>query len=236
MYVIGNKLGSVVSSVYQAYLNSDDQDIEPIYSIKLFYSKTDYQNELNRGLPITNNFNLSKVIIPVLDYGQLNNNYFILYPYYKYNLEQIIKNNIIFDNGINFICNLVNLVYQLHQAGLAHNDIQPVNILYNNEYILADLGTVSTGNEPMYNTSNFAAPEIINNWGKIGTLQDMQLADIWSLGAIFYYVYTNKYPSYQQNNIIHTPDSNINSIVNSMLQINPQDRINLEQIWRVCNS
>jgi len=236
------KLGSDISTTYKVIIKDKP------YAVKFFYNERDYDNELQRGLSLAKicNKSLHNYILHIIDYGIVNESnqykYCIIYPYYTYNVEQLLSNNYFkFTQKYNLyiiIYQITKCVYSLHQHGFAHNDIQLNNILYNrNKFILGDLGMISTGNEPMYNTNNLVAPEIIKNWGQIGTLHQMQKADIWSLGVLFYYIIVGNFPF--DNYIIDSvnnlaiEDNNINTVINGMLKINPDQRISLAKVLNI---
>lgn len=92
---------------------------------------------------------------------------------------------------------LVLAVHHIHSMGLCHRDLRPENILYHSPEADADFKIVdfcdmtfvqlaSTADTFSHSTS-FMAPEVIQ--GKVG-----KECDIWSLGAILYYLLSGDLP------------------------------------------
>ena len=249
MYYVCTDLGAGLYPVYEAKKNKIS------YTVKLFIDNNRFVDEYKRAKLVKRD-NLAKSVIqyeltgkvkrhlclsnfPELD--MYNDTHFILYPYYDYDLQQMINQQYFSSPNIVLICHTIHSItkclHLLHHNGFCHRDIQPANIYYNqrcDEYRLGDLEMISVGDEPMLSTNQYAAPEVFGNWGQVANLHDLQLADVWSLGAVFYYMFSGEcafnFDDTSYINQLNTGYQLLDDIVNSMLIYNPNERISLEQI------
>jgi tRNA A-37 threonylcarbamoyl transferase component Bud32 len=110
------------------------------------------------------------------------------------NKEELLKENEI----KNFISQITNSVYFLHQHGIIHRDIKPENILLTEKSSNATLKLIDFGLSgylgkeeiSMKNSGTmlYAAPEIIK-----GDTHDKK-ADVWSLGVLSYFIASGSFP------------------------------------------
>jgi hypothetical protein len=104
-------------------------------------------------------------------------------------------------------------VAHLHALGMAHGDIKPHNILVSGEQAkVTDFGS-SLQPEEMYVRSRenggtilYSAPEMLGILGPGRRKSDPFLADIYSLGVLFYYLLTSRLPHETSSQVErHTP-------------------------------
>uniref|UniRef100_A0AC34GP57 Protein kinase domain-containing protein n=1 Tax=Panagrolaimus sp. ES5 TaxID=591445 RepID=A0AC34GP57_9BILA len=87
---------------------------------------------------------------------------------------------------------IISGIKAIHEKTLIHLDIKPENILVCGQYFkICDFGFVTESSKKPYRykgTRTTVAPEVIMEhvYGKE--------ADIWSLGVVFYFIRTGKYP------------------------------------------
>eukprot|EP01129_Flabellula_baltica_P008776 TRINITY_DN3515_c0_g1_i1.p1 TRINITY_DN3515_c0_g1~~TRINITY_DN3515_c0_g1_i1.p1 ORF type:complete len:221 (+),score=50.38 TRINITY_DN3515_c0_g1_i1:472-1134(+) len=93
---------------------------------------------------------------------------------------------------------------RIHELGAMHRDIKPENIIYTDSVggnlKLIDFGLASLINEPAMRsrvgTSDYQAPAMFTN-----KTYDSQV-DLWSLGALVYYLLSGVKPFYNDNHMI----------------------------------
>jgi serine/threonine-protein kinase len=104
-------------------------------------------------------------------------------------------------------------VTHLHKLGMAHGDIKPHNILVSGEQTkVTDFGS-SLQPEEMYVRSRenggtilYSAPEMLGILGPGRRKSDPFLADIYSIGVLFYYLLTSRLPHETSSQVErHTP-------------------------------
>ena len=128
-------------------------------------------------------------------------------PLYKMDLRDAIDNNKLNKiTKINIVYKLLHIINFIHYNGVIHRDIKPENIMLDENFnpILADfsLAKVFSGlcNEGTHTgsiaTVTYRAPEVFYK-KKYGFP-----SDIWSLGVVFYEIFTNK--SLDENTDIET--------------------------------
>lgn len=126
---------------------------------------------------------------------------------------------------------LLNAVCYLHDLGIYHGDLKPQNIIINNQghLVLIDLGlakkfkhNVADDNETVKAFSkNWSAPEQIA--GKCCEAT----SDVYSLGAIAYYLLTGKPPHLGEESLLSNKEVNskeLTAILNKALSITPEHR------------
>jgi serine/threonine protein kinase len=96
------------------------------------------------------------------------------------------------------ILHVATRLQELHNAGYAHHDIKPVNlvwILREDQWKLIDLGSAAPlgYNAPLRFTLAYAAPEVLRAW-KNGekTIVSTTAIDAWALGVMVYEMLTCK--------------------------------------------
>ena len=225
-----------------------------IYSIKYnknFVAKVLLTEKQNTIITFKSEYNsLLKLnhpnIIRLYDFFEFEDYFIIILEYCKnYNLfEKIIKEGPLNINKFLIISKqIIEALNYSHQKGIAHLDIKPQNILFD-EYDrpkLADFG-FSIENENLtkkfQGSLEYLAPEILLNKS-----YDPFLADIWSLGITLYYSLIGKLPfdilshdQYKKHIDILSLmfPTNISfqcqNLLKSIIQIDPKNRLSLENL------
>jgi len=93
-----------------------------------------------------------------------------------------------------YISDLAQAIFYLHQAGFVHRDIKPSNFMLKEGVgVLIDLGSVQKQGEPFKlkgTTSSYLAPEVL-----VGMeTRVMKTQDIWAFGCTVYKMYTQTHP------------------------------------------
>jgi serine/threonine protein kinase len=151
---------------------------------------------------------------------------------------------------------IVDVVAFVHRFNYAHCDLKPDNILYNTKtqrITLIDFGLSKVderkGPVRVAGSLHYLAPELISKKSDIS----LRCADVWSLGIILYFLVYKKRPFISrarsrsevfekiQNGIFIHKDSgrlkeiesispSLKNLLESILQVNPNDRISLSKI------
>ncbi|CAF3580374.1 unnamed protein product [Rotaria sp. Silwood1] len=132
---------------------------------------------------------------------------------------------------------LVGIIAALQRSNIAHMDLKPQNILRVGNVLKAcDLGIskygAGFGSDEM---SNFSAPEAMLLQGRYDPK-----VDIWSLGAILYYMTYGKQPNRDPGNRSWEPpyghrvvaDPLLHDVLVKTLQYKPHDRADLQTLQR----
>ena len=138
-----------------------------------------------------------------------------------------------------------------HDKNIAHRDIKPANILIDTygRAILADFGLAhqyKNGQlgKTVFGSRFYMAPEL----GR-GTVYNPFKADIWSLGATFYFIVTGTLPWIKAGNELELrrmidqgnfeyPDSltaGVKELISSMLQLDPAMRLSTKELLAQVN-
>lgn len=160
----------------------------------------------------------------------------------------IVKNGKIQENTAALLFQqIASAIAYCHSFGVAHRDLKPQNILIKKFPFIkvADFGLCGyvKENELMKTfcgSPAFCSPECLN---KIN--YDGKKSDIWSLGVILYAMVTGEFPWNLTNTAVmvqqilkadyHVPNyvsQSCKDIIIKMLQLNPNDRISMEDILR----
>ena len=208
-------------------------------SIDLIYNEINIQSKLNHEniIRLYNVYETETEINIILEYASKGN---------LYNLILKNKNGFSEFQAYQYFIQVVNAVYFLHQNAIIHRDIKPENILISDNEVLklCDFGwakEVSVENRSTFcGTIEYMAPEIVDS-----EKYDFGV-DIWSLGILLYELlmgyspFKAKDPKNIMVNIKYhelTFDKNKNlsdecrSLIKSLLEVNPQKRIKIRDIF-----
>jgi serine/threonine protein kinase len=99
---------------------------------------------------------------------------------------------------VQVIANVATRLQEMHNAGYAHHDLKPANVMWiprENQWTLIDFGSAGRlgRNTPLRFTLAYAAPEVLKAW-KNGekTCISTTAIDAWALGVMVYEMLTCK--------------------------------------------
>lgn len=182
-------------------------------------------------------------LVPVLDCGIENNTWYEVYPYYKYGALNEIVTVELLKNTI--LPGIINALEALHQEGIAHNDIKPNNLFWDDQMekvLLGDFGNaLPIKKKPGSLTVSYAAPELLLNdvcrrasdWGAVGltiasllngkplieTDSPQKAIRLWEQGVRFFY-----------------DDFSVQQLVNGMLVTDPRRRMGPKAAKQWCGN
>lgn len=159
------------------------------------------------------------------------------------NLQQIqlskeLRNN----DKYEIMLNVIEAVNNAHKLNVIHRDIKPTNIMIldENKVKIIDFGiskikdTIRTEYSPTvrcFGSSGYQSPESKEKKENID-----ERSDIYSLGAVMYYVFSNEEPKenalelYQQVSDNRDISIEIQDLIQKMILINPDSRIKIDKI------
>lgn len=117
------------------------------------------------------------------------NQLFLVFPYCQFDLKTILRKHscLTLAQVKNFLQQLLEGVYVLHDSNVLHRDLKPANILIGDDGILriCDLGSARRSAEDGSHTPGlvtlwYRAPEVL-----LGARDYSHAVDIWSVGCIF---------------------------------------------------
>jgi len=147
------------------------------------------------------------------------------------------------------ISSLIEVLAFIHSNGFAHRDLKPENILFDSKQRikLIDFGLAGQAKDnpqlllkTCCGSPCYASPELLS-----GSIYSGPLADVWSAGIILYTLLVGRLPFEDDNltqlykkiqsGIFHMPSwlsKDAKSMINSMLQVNPKNRSNIQQLLK----
>ncbi|CAF3519336.1 unnamed protein product [Adineta steineri] len=125
---------------------------------------------------------------------------------------------------------LMNIILALHRHRIVHRDIKPANLLFFGPIMkVIDFGIAQdelagySGNQRVAGSHPYSAPECFH-----GRIPITSKADIWSVGAILYFMTYGKRPEYETPQppvgVSPTRSSLVQDVLNRCLQRNPNRR------------
>jgi len=139
-------------------------------------------------------------IIKLHHHTETNQHYYLFIDYHHpptITLNEFLEfhnHNLPLETSLSIFAQLVSAISYMHRTGVSHRDIKPDNILIHPETLLItiiDFGFASTASlcsdhigSPLY-----MSPEMLNEKS-----YDPKLADIWSLGILFYQLIFGNHP------------------------------------------
>jgi len=137
------------------------------------------------------------------------------------NLEELLrKGPLKFEQSVNYICQVARGLASAHEAGIVHRDVKPANIFITKQGTvkLLDFGVAQ------WHHRNAKDQELTQPGSMLGTISYMapeqvlsqpvdSRADIWSLGAVAFEMFSGVKPFANQGNIL----TSINAIVHDPL-------------------
>ena len=200
-------------------------------------------------------------IIRYLDSFIENNDLYIVVEWAeKGDLKYIVKRAIKEDSHLDenkiweYISQMAEALSHMHSKRIMHRDLKPANIFINSEgkLKLGDLGlgrAMSSQTLEAYSrvgTPLYMSPEVLEGSG-----YDTK-SDVWSLGCIAYELWALKSP-FRKEGVkmslydlfqsikagVYSPipdryNSNLKLLIDSMIKINPAERLDIDQIVKIC--
>lgn len=179
-------------------------------------------------------------IVRVIDVFEENETSYIVMPFIEgKTLESLVEKNGLLDYGltVNYIGQIANAVGYIHKRNILHRDIKPDNIMItaDNHAILIDFGSArefiqdKTQHQTSILTKGYAPIEQYSSNSRKGAY-----TDIYSLGAVLYYVLTGTKPMDATERLYDTmPEpkqinsqitNTANKTIIKAMQIKPEDR------------
>jgi len=136
-------------------------------------------------------------LISIYEFGQIDNFSFIVMEFIKGStLSDVIKATAYGETeGIELIISICRGIEQVHKAGIVHRDVQPSNILIDEQGFakIGDFGIArrneNTPEEVIFCTPEYTAPEVIEN-----PMATSSQSDIFSVGILLFKILTGVLP------------------------------------------
>jgi len=198
-------------------------------------------------LKLCNNYHI-KNILKIKDIKKDNENVYIITDYARNGdlLEFVMsKNRLTEEKAREIFLQIIDALDYTHNKNIIHRDIKLENILLseNNEVILGDWGFAGYWSNDKkikcnWGSINYAAPEVF-----LGREYTGPEIDIWSLGVVLYAMISGRLPFGGANNTeiaknvvdgnLRVPSNcskSVSNLINSMLRVEPNHRINMNEI------
>ena len=231
--------------------------IDKINKNKIIVKKIDFDNETNKEFKNLidkeiNNIrimNLSNNSHHYFNHFIENDNLFIIYENYDNNLENLMnKSGFSLDKIKDIISQLNSIFKLLFYKKIIHLNIKPSNILIkqkNNNmiYLLSNYGFYNIQQKYLLNNKNnkdfaYIPPEI-----RLNLSNDLNKADLWSIGILLYFLYFQKLPFESEDEYINyisnkngklninTSDKELNNLIENLLISDISKRLSWEEYF-----
>ena len=253
-----DEIGSGGYGTVYKVINKKTKEIRAIKIMKINEDEKLFMEHMNnelKNMNICSNNNINSV--KLYECFHFKNKFAIVMELCDDNLQNILdkkKEGFKCEEIYNIMNQLNNTFKIMNENKIIHRDIKLENILvkYNNEksninYIvkLTDYGVskqlINTKGRTNAGTSLTMAPEILKGEGEIYDNK----CDLWSIGIIIYQLYFKDYPYkgitdvaiYNQIKKLgkkilkRTNNNNLNNLIDSLLVIDPKERINYEEYF-----
>jgi len=231
-------------AVIKAYDPKHNRDV----AVKII-SKSRTKDKINQEINIMNSIEHTNIMSIICSVEDDDNVYIIMEYIDGVELFDIMRKKKLSEHEIfYYFYHILTAIEYLHSKSICHRDIKPENILIdkNNRVVIYDFG-ISKIVKPYATTScgslHYVAPEVITSENK--KKYNAFFADIWSLGICLYVLATNKLPFGKPDTSIYDVinlvcegkytipkevDSNLQNLINKILQKNPKKRYTISQI------
>lgn len=225
----------------------------PVHTAKVYHSKRRIDFEIREKLlEFLVNVDMDKVnILPILDYGEIDYTVFDIMPYMERG-DLSRHGRFSFQELINSIIPQLNRALgEIHKAGFIHRDIKPKNLYMTDDgrVVVGDFGIASENagelnlTQGARGTYGYRAPEL-----KDGITT--QKSDYFSLGITIASLYKGTevfdgIPDYligarildkDLQLAIEEADSDLNTLINGLIEIYPDRRFGYEEVRKWCNN
>ncbi|MCL2040688.1 MAG: serine/threonine protein kinase [Bacteroidales bacterium] len=179
-------------------------------------------------------------IVKVVDVFNENNTFYMVMPFIEGpTLQKLVETEgkLDYDIAVNYVAQIAEAMSYIHAKGILHRDIKPDNIIITPDYtaVLIDFGSArefvhdKTQSHTSVLTKGYAPLEQYSVISKKGSY-----SDIYSLGAVFYFVLTGEKPmDAVERNMNNMPspkelEPNIpeeaNTTIMKAMQLKPEER------------
>ncbi|KAK8888345.1 SIK kinase 3 [Tritrichomonas musculus] len=248
-YVLNSIIGQGASSIVYRATNI-------LYNIEfavkvVFKSKTADINALTYEAEVNALITLDHPnVIRIYDFFNEENNLFLVLEFCGGGTleDKISKNEELSENERIKICEqIISALKYCYDKSIAHRDIKAANVLFDNNgrIKVADFGFSGilehdeNVNEHM-GTLSYSAPEVCQLKKEFNPFK----SDIWSLGVLFYRLFTYSYPfegktneklknSIVNGNYQEKLSGKIRKVVKMMLVVDPEKRISIEKLSKI---
>ena len=180
-------------------------------------------------------------ILPVIYALCIKDQVYMITPLFKMNLRDLLRSqkNISLEMKVSFFLDILKGINYLHEHGIMHLDLKPLNILVDEHYncVLADFGLTKIKKPVMTDSSIYTSHLYTSPERSKGTKADFA-DDIWSLGCTLYEILEGgkAYPNNFSKNLICQKTVGgtlfLNEILQPAFEEQRKNRISLGEMTR----
>ena len=229
-YLLANKLGN--GSFGNVYVVKDlkTEQYKACKIVNNYHNGKDRTTRISDEIKICNEMSFIPEVSKIIDVCYDDTSTYLIQELYSggtfyENKNWFYKNPILITK---YIYKLTLFLNECHKKNIVYADIKPTNLMFDNHenknMRIIDFGCSSYINDISKYKSTisgsllYMAPDVINR-------QLSLKADSWSLGVLIYFIYTRKYPFWDNNNIENlsknlSKEDIINGIRNNNIIIN----------------